>query len=580
MSQDNDVPQPTPVVKIEPESSAPVMPMAEAESDVQAAEVGGTDVPQAAVEIDEYIVEPPVVATAEAQASATDEALSAVIANVTADAAVAETKPAAASGETEDDQEFVWPAPAELSNATTDVEYFTPLSDKELNQVEPIIPLPPDTAARTLNYLEQAPHLREDTEDNEIFEAAARAGLNTGSYHDSHLAAVQRPDAKFRQQLRYGDRVLGISQPRYAEEGPLLTGQRAVRHVSALLGIGGEVHVPLYHSGFWITFRAPGELEMLNTFDKINSRKIDMGNATHGLVFSNQSAYAASPIMDLAMDCVIDSSVEGMSSGSNALRGLIQTLDLHSVAWGLAVAHNPRGFRFERALISADGKTKNKVVEARINISRALRVDDGMFNDWQRGHMAKRTSGSMKLDQLQIYRDHFANMQAKHIKLSDKVSVVLRVPTVDEYIYSGTAWVDGLIASVASAFTEETSLKERNRMVTERAKATSMRQYAHWVSELQVDRGEGKEPQRMTALEDIIGTLTSVSKKDEIRNLFYREVQKYINDATVSVIAIPQVHPDEAVAVKPRYENLIPIDPLSVFSNLLYQITEINRMRP
>lgn len=600
--ENQDQPIPTPVVKIEDESAtvsaAIEAAAAPADDAVVSIEDPGTvtvsDEPgldaAPVLELDSYEVAAPVAQVVEtltttAMAPMPDLKVETntqgqVTGITTTDhATIAPVTPEAAPETGAEDDAFAWPAPNELKNATTDVEYFSELTDKDNNLIEPIIPLPADSAARTYNYLNQNPHLREDTEEINLYKASAIAGVGSGSLHDTLLGATQREGAQWRQQLRHGQRALGISQPTYGEEGPLLTGGRAVRHVAALLGVGGEVHVPMYHSGFWITLRAPEELEVLNCFDAINTRKIEMGNETHGLAFSNQAAYAVSPIMDLVMACVIDTSIEGISTGSAPLREMMQAPDLHLAVWGLAAAHNPKGFRFERAIISADGK-RQKVVEARINIGRALRVDDQMFNDWQRGHMAKRTSGAMKREQIQMYRDHFSNMQAKLVKLSDKVSVELRVPTIDEYIYSGTAWVDGLIASIASAFTEETSLKERNRMVTERAKATSMRQYAHWVASIEVDQGEGKEPKRMTDLQSIVDTLTRVSAKDNIRNLFYTEVQKYINDVMVALIGIPQVHPGESVAVKPRFDNIIPIDPISVFFNLLYQITEINRMRP
>jgi hypothetical protein len=491
-------------------------------------------------------------------------------------APTAAAEPAPVAEEQPDEPSFDWPAPLPVNNATTDVEYFTPIGDK-WDDLSAIIEIPPDTAARTLNYGANNPHAKDqiDTPEGEKWADVVSRGLDHGSFHDSMLGAAKRDGANWRQRpAAEGGKPLTYGVPRLGQDdGPLLTGERAMLRTMALMGRGSILQIPLWHSGFWMTIKNPGEVDLLDTLQTIVDNKISFGRATNGLAFANHVVVNQGAVIDLAMRNLYETSVKGFTTVEK-IRGSICALDIPMIAWGLACVMYPRGFQFERALLDAKG-VKTKVVRELLNVAACLRVDTSSLDEWQLKHMSQRVTGSMGEETVKLYRERFLRGKPQSIQLDDSIGITMRVPSVDEYLIAGQTWVDELAAIVNEAFTQDMSEQKRTEMIIDRAKATSMRQYVHWIKSI-----DHPNDQRIEDRPTIENTISNMSADDVVRGKYYEAVQAYINDSVIALIGVPQVHPEEAEQVKPRFENIIPLDPVSVFSSLLYQKTQQIRQRP
>jgi hypothetical protein len=482
-------------------------------------------------------------------------------------------EPQAFTSDTAD--EFNWPAPAPNNNATLEIPYSTPVAEDKWDDLATTLAMPPDTAARWINYAEQQPNPDlGNNEKGEEWVGVITDGLGNGSFQDNMAPAARREGADYRQRIMAGDKILAIASPRiHDDEGPLLTGERGMLRVNALLGRGALIQVPLWHSGFWITLKSPGETQLLDTFQRIIDNKITFGRASNGLAFANHAVYTNAAVVDLAMQCLYETSVQGLSSWSE-VRTMIKAPDLHMLAWGLACAVNPRGFQFERSLIDPKGLATT-VVRENLNVGALLWTDRNSLDDWQIAHMARRVTGSMTKDQVKLYGDHFVRGTPKSVLFNDDLGMTMRVPSIDEYLITGQLWVDELVAAVNEAFTQETDHKQRNSLILDRAKATSMRQYSHWIESFDLP----KLNKKMVDRETLTKTCASLSSDNSIRLKFYETMKAYINDSMVALIGVPQVHPEESGQVKPRFENIIPLDPISVFFSLLSQKIQQIRMR-
>jgi hypothetical protein len=472
---------------------------------------------------------------------------------------------------------FQWPAPTPINNATISSEYAKDIGD-QWDDLATTIALPADTAARTMNYGETNPHAdaQVDSEAGEKWAETISVGLNNGSFHDNLLPAARREGANYQQKITpEGGRSLAIAAPRFADdEGPLLTGERAMLRVNALMGRGAIIQVPLWHSGFWITLKSPGEIELLDALQHISDNKIEFGRSTNGLAFANHVVVSNSAIVDLAMRNLYETTVAGFNT-TEKIRGAINCLDIPMLAWGLACAVYPKGFQFERALLDKQG-VATTVVQQLLNVGTCQYTDRNSLNDWQVAHMSQRATGSMKESALAMYRDHFTRGKPKLVMLDAEIGIELKVPSVDQFLNAGQRWVDELVVSVSQAFAQDMSDKQRNDMIYDRAKATSMRQYVHWINAIEIPR-LGK---RIVDLPTLELTISHMSGDNTVRNKFYEVVQSFINDSIISLIGVPQVHPEEASQVVPRFENIIPIDPIAVFFSLLYQKIQQIRRRP
>ena len=493
------------------------------------------------------------------------------------DLSTAASAPGAEDEKKEAPSSFNWPAPEPRNNVTIDTEYFKPLAG-DWDDLATTIALPADTIARTLNYGEQNPHANTqvDSESGEAWAEVISEGLGNATYHDNLMGAARREGANYQQRITpEGGRPMAIAAPRFGDdEGPLMTGPRAMLRVNALMGRGAIIQVPLWHSGFWITLKSPGEIDLLDTLQHISDNKIMFGRSTHGLTFANHVVVSNSAVIDLAMRNLYENTVAGFNTVEK-VRGAINALDIPMIAWGLAAAVYPKGFQFERALLDNKG-VATPVVRQLLNIGTCLYTDRNSLNDWQISHMSQRATGSMKETSLSIYRDHFTRGKPKLVMLDDEIGITLRVPTIDQYLNAGQRWVDELVLSVTQAFSQDLTDKQRNDLIYDRAKATSMRQYVHWVGSIDTPR-IGKQIVDLPTLEM---TIANMSGDDKIRNKFYEVVQNFINDSIVSLIGVPQVHPEEANQVVPRFDNIVPLDPIAVFFNLLYQKIQQIRLRP
>lgn len=485
---------------------------------------------------------------------------------------------ASLSEEPEETEEppFVFPAPVENNNATIETPYSKSIPDDGWDDLATTIAMPPDTAARTHNYAELQPNPElTNSEQGEVWIDVIERGIPHGSFQDNMLPAAKREGADYRQRIMAGDRALSITAPRMADDdGPLLTGERGILRVNALLGRGAIMSIPLWHSGFYVTLRQPSETELLDAFQRITENQIMLGRITNGLAFANHAVFDNGIIFDLAMQCLYETSVKDLTT-VDQIRKAIKAPDIHMLAWGLACVLYPKGFQYERSIIDPLGKA-TKVVKEKLNLGACLYTDRSALNDWQVTHMAQRSTGSMMYAQVELYQSHFVRGKEQTVAINDDLSITLKVPTVDEYLNAGHLWVDEMAAAVNKAFTQEVEPSKRNALILDRARATSMRQYVHWIKSFDFPKKE----KSMVDLDTLAGTCNSLSGDNEIRTKYYEVMKDYINQSTVSIIAVPQVHKDESTQTLPRFENIIPLDPINVFFSLLFQKIQQIRMRP
>jgi hypothetical protein len=181
--------------------------------------------------------------------------------------------------------------------------------------------------------------------------------------------------------------------------------------------------------------------------------------------------------------------------------------------------------------------------------------------------MSQRAGTNMSDVMVARYKDEFTNNKPRVFKLNDDVSVELRVPSVKEYINSGYAWVTSLVSMADRVFSIENSADQRNEYINNHSRATIMRQYGHWVQSIHVGTSVIEDTDSISSALEVLST------DDEVRRRYTEAVTAFMNDATVSVIAVPTVSAAEE-NVYPRWPRLVPIDAVNVFFTLVGQKTD------
>lgn len=470
---------------------------------------------------------------------------------------------------------------ADCKSVQQDYPTSTPLSNKAEGDAIGLS-LPSLRTDDFKTYVDTLPNLEitETAEGAEWFMRVEGASIVRPS-RNMFDRTVDRTEALFKQ---FVDSEKGKLAPGNIKLGDAsntkVSGEKAVLRMRAAMGLGSVISIPLWHSGFWITIKAPNEAAELELNRRIAEEKISLGRATYGLMFANTSVFFAGWLIDFALAHVYDTSLK--VEGIDNIRKHISQLDIPILVWGLACATYPNGFPYARAVMDKDHSTSETVKE-KINVGKLIWVDNNSFTPWQIAHMAQRGSNTMTLESIEKYKSEFTRGKGRTIEISDKISINLRVPTIDQYLTSGQRWVNGIVNMIDKAFglgdnssgndaeSERIRNNKRNSYIIEQGKATNMRQYGHYVESIEV----------MGALTDDEETLNeqlnALSADDNARKIFFDSVIQFIEDSTVAVIATPVVKEKENETY-PRFPRLLVIDPMTVFFILLVQkVTQIQQ---
>lgn len=384
-----------------------------------------------------------------------------------------------------------------------------------------------------------------------------------------YLRSLKREGAQYRQYVESQTGPLGAARLKFRSSQS--TGDQAVMRFTGAVGLGNWIQIPLWHSGFWVTLRCPGERELANFHERFLSERIAAARNTYGRVFSNTRAMLTSHLMDLVFNCVVDSTV----AHDGNLRRLVSIQDINTLAWGLALLIWPDGWQVVRAVV--DSEDIAKTVQQRTNIARYINIDTSLFTDRQRAHMARRSGEKMTEEQVMNYRHEFPNQGKRKIDLKEfttddrEFHMTLAVPSVEDHVNSGTRWILDISASFDLIAKVQGGEQARNHHVATHLAATYLRRHEHWIDSIGDEEGE------VTDRATISETLDRMSELDGLRERLDDEVQLYVDDTAVCVFGIPTYNPKDIDTPLPKFPHIIPIDPVQTFFTQLVQ--KIERIR-
>lgn len=453
------------------------------------------------------------------------------------------------------------PAREASTTVQQDMEVTSPL-DKPWDNSQLLLALPSDDDETINAALAARPNVNiADTETGNEWINNLNAARVSVTYGGLLNKATRREGASFRQGVLSEKGILTAGNVKFRDSGDTkLTGERAVLRVRSLLGMGSVIRVPLWHSGFWVSIKAPTEASLLELNRKLSEEKITLGRQTFGLAFANTSVFFAGWIMDFVLSHVYDTTLH--PELEEKMRGLIRSEDIPLLAWGLANVCWPGGFPYARAVL--DPEQGEKVIKEKINIGKLLWVDNNSLTPWQIGHMSKIHGQTMTAADIERYRKEFTRGQGRELKINDRLSFVLRSATMDQYLNSGHKWVNNIVRMVDEAFSRPENDQVRDSYIFDQGKATNMRQYAHFIEAIKV--GDELFDDEET-IEELIDALSADA---DVRKKYFDGIKQYIEDSVVAVVAIPATEREDK-ATLPRFPHLLVLDTLSVFFILFVQ---------
>lgn len=372
--------------------------------------------------------------------------------------------------------------------------------------------------------------------------------------------AVDRLNSNWLQGLKLETGRLSYFAPRIGEkEGTKLTGQNALMRMRAIMGMGGLVTVPLYHSGFHITLKTPKDADYLTLREQNEMARVRLGRATFGMIYSSTSGYLVENIVQMIAEHTHSTTIKDTDN----ILSKISVLDLPILIWGLACTIWPKGFQYARAIVTGEQSLEPKIITGMIDVAKLLWVDNSAFTERQKAQLSNRQLGQTTDDVLNLYREQFVSNAGAVVEFQEgAIKLNLRVPSIADYIESTHNWIDSLAAIVDQTFTgDRTDHEGRSRSMMNHANLSRMRQYGHWVKSIVMNDVTYDEQ------EEISNMLQVLSEDEQSREKYFSAVDAFINKATVAVIGIPET--SGKTTNLPAFPRIIPIDVVGTFFTLL-----------
>jgi len=345
------------------------------------------------------------------------------------------------------------------------------------------------------------------------------------------------------------------------------------------LNIGTPVHIPLYHSGFWITLSPLStKIEKINLQLELTKEINRMGKKTHNLIYSNYSVMFAKTLVDTIRNKITDTSL-ALPEGDDIF-DYIKLQDLDILIWGLLKTMYPRGFDYIILCKNAIKQDENSVptcnfkLNVKLDLQNMLKVDNNKFTIEHKELMLKRSSKSVSIDDITEYQNSLeANSEDTiNINLDDYlISINIKTPFINKYLTSGENFVEYISEQVNNLITSGI-LKEGDDESYRNAESTMVNSvviaiYNHYISSISLN-GKSKDE-----YDDVFDILKSLSSDDDTRNIIIEKILSYIDNSLVGIVGIPNYVCPKCKATqtddKANFNSFIGLDVYTYFFTLL-----------
>ncbi|MBH14080.1 MAG: hypothetical protein CMF37_15290 [Leeuwenhoekiella sp.] len=341
----------------------------------------------------------------------------------------------------------------------------------------------------------------------------------------------------FRQYVDSDSGRLSAVKPRIGKTNPggTISGEAALLKVNAMLTMGTSVQIPLWHSGMWVSIKAPSEGALIELDERIALEKGKLGRSTRGTAFSHSGVYIRGHLFNFIIDHIYDCNVKDWNE--QMLRENILVTDYSLLIWGLSCAVFPKGYPFTRACMSDISECQH-VIKETLNIPKLLWTDNSVLSEKQRTHMAQRSS-KVTLERVKWYQEEFTHPNAKALRINAAVSMDLRVPTMLETISSGVRWAEDIERMTEEGLGKDIKYEKRARYMQEQSKLIMLRRYSHWVGRFVIGEGDDAAVVAGNDRETIDKLCEQLSADTDTIKTFRNHMQTFIDNAAFSIVGIP-----------------------------------------
>lgn len=355
-----------------------------------------------------------------------------------------------------------------------------------------------------------------------------------------------------------------------------ITGDAVAALAMRARGIGEPIHVPLWHSGFWITIRPPFNYEIVNFQLEISKNHITLGRDTSGLIYTNYSVVFRRIVSDFIRSHIQASSLK--IADDEDIIDYIKVEDYYPIiSTGLLYSMYPNGYKFIETCgnsmkPSDDGETVkcDYKMTANIDFSSMLYVNRAKITDQMMYHMSKRKPGSVTTNEVKEYQNiMYSRIKKNSVTLEGGIKIYFKSPSLGTNVTNGEAWVNKIISMAEKTFTTGTSVQDKNNIIEKMVNTVLLSTINTFISRIDVDES-GKS--FIDRHEDIDKFLEALSNDESILDEIFIGYKEYIKEATIAVTGIhsyvcPKCKKEKEASglVGNEFKELVPLNMDEIF---------------
>jgi hypothetical protein len=205
-------------------------------------------------------------------------------------------------------------------------------------------------------------------------------------------------------------------------------------------------------------------------------------------------------------------------------------------------------------------------------LSKIQWCDSKVLTNEQKLHMSQaKDPGSKTIQDIIQYQEKSMKNASRVVTIDENfkpIKLELKVPSLQESIDASREWIDILVSHVEQTLGMDADIEEKNSYITQTGLATATRQYTSWIKSLEF--GEGVKIESSTDKDLLKKYLDDISGDNNKRQELYQAINKYNNESTSSIVAIPSYDcpacgsPNE-IKDNVVWTGLIPLDVIGVF---------------
>lgn len=464
------------------------------------------------------------------------------------------------------------PAPT-ATNTTLKYKVYEALTGKVNNEFALI--LVPKRISRIGPLVKQWGLTKEEQENDDIADHADKwlagaDGAMTNSFIEGKgyfERALDDPEAHWVQELEHEGSPITFRTPNIRDSGKPrnITGFAARDLVTSILGLGVSNRIALTGTGLQVVFGARSDGDLLNLDIALAYDKANIGHETSGLIFQNSNYALVEKVSKFIFDSI--RSVNLLNWQDIDLGDIIRVTDLPLLYWGQGTTIFPNGFPLELPCSSNPAECQH-TEKVNVNVARLAWYNRNGLSTEQLT-MLGREKHQHTLEEVESYQKKSIRSHSRAVNIGHDMKLHLRVPTINEFINSGRKFVQDATGALEKIMTDR-EMDEHNKrnFVRSHIALSSIREYGHWIEKLVVR--EHTTIVERTALDDILGAL---SAQGDIVEKVFSEIQMFIEDCTVAIIAVPNFScpkcgQDYGTDENSRHPELVPVNPLKLFFEL------------